>query len=275
MSYEIATDVYQGPFELLLQLIMTDDVDIWEVQLSSIIEAFLQESESLQNEKIDLEVATEFLLIASTLIEIKVKRLLPKPETIDLDEEFLQFEYRDLLLARLLECKTFKDVAQMFEKLMSKAALSKPKSISVEEPFFSMAPDPLASTPPEKLRAAFIKVFSTPEKPEVSVVHLHDSTISVKDAVVELMGRLNVGSKKSFRSLMATAPSKMHIVVSFLAVLELYKQGYIDIEAGGTDSIGDIDIELLQTRDLEDIDVNEDDWGEDQTKEMPVRSAAL
>jgi len=263
MSYEIATDVYQGPFELLLQLIMSDDVDIWEVQLSSIIEAFLAESESLQSDKIDLEVATEFLLIASTLIEIKVKRLLPKPENVDLDEEFLQFEYRDLLLARLLECKTFKDVAQMFEKLMSKAALSRAKSTPVEEPFFSMAPDPLQSTPPEKLKLAFMKVFTAPEKPEVSVVHLHDSTISVRDAVVELMERLNVGSKKSFKSLMANAPSKMHIVVSFLAVLELYKQGFIDIGAGDSDAIGDIDIELLETRDVDDIRVNEDDWGED------------
>lgn len=265
MSYEIATDVYQGPFELLLQLIMSDDVDIWEVQLSSIIEAFLAESESLQSDKIDLDVATEFLLISSTLIEIKVKRLLPKPENVDLDEEFLQFEYRDLLLARLLECKTFKDVAQMFEKLMSKAALSRPKSMPVEEPFFSMAPDPLQSTPPEKLRSAFIKAFTAPEKPEISIVHLHDSTISVRDAVVELMERLKAGSKQSFKALMANAPSKMHIVVSFLAVLELYKQGYIEIGSGDSDSIGDIDIELLETRELEDIRVNEDDWGEEAT----------
>ncbi|MFN8015104.1 MAG: segregation/condensation protein A [Acidimicrobiia bacterium] len=121
---------------------MSDDVDIWEVELSSIIEAFLKESESLQDQKIDLEVATEFLLIASTLVEIKVKRLLPKPENVDLDEEFLQFEYRDLLLARLLECKTFKDV-ETFNSMISKASLSRAKQMPVEEPFFSMTPDPL------------------------------------------------------------------------------------------------------------------------------------
>ena len=275
MSYEIATDVYQGPFELLLQLIMSDDVDIWEVQLSSIIEAFLAESENLQSEKIDLEVATEFLLIASTLIEIKVKRLLPKPQNVDLDEEFLQFEYRDLLLARLLECKTFKDVAQMFEKMISKAALSRPKLIPLEEPFFSMAPDPLQGTPPHKLRDAFVKMFSTPQKPEVSIVHLHDSTISVRDAVVELMSRLHTGSQKSFKALMSNAPSKMHIVVSFLAVLEMYKQGYIDIEASPSESMGDMSILLLENRDVEKIEVNEDDWGEDSKHPVPQTDATI
>ena len=261
MSYEIATDVYQGPFDLLLQLIMSDDVDIWEVQLSAIIEAFLAESESLQSDRIDLEVATEFLLIASTLIEIKVKRLLPRPENVDLDEEFLQFEYRDLLLARLLECKTFKDVASSFLKMMHKAALSAPKIMPVEEPFFSMAPDPLENTPPTKLRDAFMRAFTAPEKKEVSVVHLHDSTISVRDAVAELMERLVVGNPTSFKVLMSNAPSKLHIVVSFLGVLELYKQGFIEIEAAST--IGDLSISLLEERNMEEIDVNADDWGED------------
>lgn len=261
MSYEIATDVYQGPFDLLLQLIMSDDVDIWEVQLTSIIQAFIQEGESLQNESIDLEVATEFLLIAATLIEIKVKRLLPRPENVDIDEEFLQFEYRDLLLARLLECKTFKDVAAVFSAMMSSAALSVPKTMPVEEPFFSLAPDPLASTPPSKLRDAFIRAFTAPEKEEVSVLHLHDSTISVRDAVNELMGRLEKGKACSFKNLMRDAPSKLHIVVSFLAVLELYKQGFIELDAG--ESLGDLSISLLEERNLEDIDVNADDWGEE------------
>lgn len=264
MSYEIATDVYQGPFDLLLSLIMSDDVDIWELQLSAIIEAFIKEGESMKDDKIDLEVATEFLLIAATLIEIKVKRLLPRPENVDIDEEFLQFEYRDLLLARLLECKTFKDVANEFSKMMSQAALSKPKTFAVEEPFFSMAPDPLAATPPEKLRDAFMRAFTAPERPEVSVVHLHDSTISVKDAVGELLRMLNVGENKSFKKLMQNAPSKMHIVVSFLAVLELYKQGFIDIQAG--QNLSDLEISLLEKRDIDEIDVNADDWGEESVE---------
>lgn len=273
MSYEIATEVYQGPFDLLLQLIMTDDVDIWEVQLSTIIEAFIAESEALQAERIDLEVATEFLLIASTLIEIKVKRLLPRPENIDLDEELLQFEYRDLLLARLLECKTFKDVATTFRTMISQASLSAAKAMPVEEPFFSMAPDPLEQTPITRLRDAYMRVFTAPETPEVSVIHLHDSTISVRDAVNEMMGFLTVGSPKSFKTLMQNAPSKLHIVVSFLAVLELYKQGYIEIEAAT--NIGDLSITLRAEQNIDanrEIEVNADDWGEESMAPTPVHT---
>jgi segregation and condensation protein A len=260
MSYEIATDVYQGPFDLLLQLIMSDEVDIWEVELSSIIAAFQRESESLTTDRIDLDVATEFLLIASTLIEIKVKRLMPRPETVDLDEELLTFEYRDLLLARLLECKTFKDVAAVFSTMISVSSLRAPRVMPVEEPFFSMAPDPLASTPPEKLRDAFKRVFTAPEKPEVSVVHLHDAAMSVKDAVNDLLDRLEIGQHTSFKKLMENAPSKLHIVVNFLAVLELYKQGFIDIDQA--ESLGDLTVSLLHERDMGEIDVNADDWGE-------------
>lgn len=263
MSYEIATDVYQGPFELLLQLIMSDEVDIWEVELSSIIEAFIEQSTTLSQQSAYLDVATEFLLIASTLVEIKVKRLMPRPEVVDLDEELLTFEYRDLLLARLLECKTFKDVAAIFESMMSSASLKKHRTIHVEEPFFSMAPDPLASTKPEKLRDAFMRVFTAPEKPEVSVIHLHDAAMSVKDAVNDMLTRLEVGCTHSFKDLMANAPSKLHIVVNFLALLELYKQGFIDIDQA--EHLGDITLSLLSERDLGEIVVNADDWGEVET----------
>lgn len=247
---------------------MSDDVDIWEVKLSEIIEAFIAQSESLKENKIDLEVSTEFLLIAATLVEIKVKRLLPRPENVEIDEEFLQFEYRDLLLARLLECKTFKDVAQTFVTMMNRAALCAPKIMPVEEPFLTMAPDPLENTPASKLRDAYIRVFSAPEKPQVSVVHLHDSTISVKDAVKEIMGFLQKGQISSFKRMMDTAPSKLHIVVSFLAVLELYKQGIIDIEAG--QSLSDINISLLSDKQGDEIEVNADDWGEDPTVQEMV-----
>ncbi len=260
MSYQIATDVYQGPFDLLLQMTMSDEVDIWDLQISAIIEAFIRESESLQESNIDLEVSTEFLLIASTLIEIKVKRLMPKPEVVDLDEELLAFEHRDLLLARLYECKTFKEVSQIFVSMIENAALVFPRKMSVEEPFSSLAPDPLSNTPLDRFKKAYIKVFTAPVKEEVSVVHLHENVISVKEAVQDILLRLDVGSRRSFKELMLHAPSKMHIVVNFLAILELYKQGYIEIDQ--PENLGDLEVVLLQEKQGEEIDVNADDWGE-------------
>lgn len=260
MSYEIKTDVYQGPFDLLLELIMKQDVEIFDVELSKVIEAFIHESEVLSQDGFDLEVSTEFLLIASTLVELKIKRLLPRQENVELDEELLKFEHRDLLLARLLECKTFKDVAQVFTEMMDSAAKSKYYSMPLEEPFASMAPDPLERTPIEKLREAYMKAFTGKVKEEVSVIHLHDSVISVKEAVDEVIGRLTFGKNTSFRSLAADADSKLHVVVRFLAVLELYKQGFVEIEM--SDKLGDMNISLIADADKE-VDVNVDDWGED------------
>ncbi|HEY5165529.1 MAG TPA: segregation/condensation protein A, partial [Acidimicrobiia bacterium] len=116
MGYEVHTTVYEGPFDLLLHLILRQEVDLWEVSLAAIVDQYLAEVDRM--ETLDLEIATEFLLIAATLIELKTRRLLPTPEDLELDEELLRFEERDLLLARLLECKTFKDAAAAITSLM-------------------------------------------------------------------------------------------------------------------------------------------------------------
>jgi len=98
MPYEVSTPVYEGPFDLLLHLILRDEVELWEVSLSAIVDAYLAELDRM--ETLDLEIATEFLLIAATLVELKARRLLPGLEDAELDEELLRFEERDLLLAR-------------------------------------------------------------------------------------------------------------------------------------------------------------------------------
>ena len=109
MPYEVQTSVFEGPFDLLLHLILQEQVDLYEVSLSTIVDAYLAELDRLDN--LDLEVATEFVLIAATLVELKTRRLLPMDDDLDLDEELALWEERDLLLSRLLECKMFKDAA--------------------------------------------------------------------------------------------------------------------------------------------------------------------
>src|SRR5215210_3572402 len=115
MAFDVATPVFEGPFDLLLHLILREQVDIYEVPLARIVDAYLVEIERLQH--LDLDVATEFLLIASTLVELKARRLLPGRDDIDLDEELALWEERDLLLTRLLEAKTFKDAAAELQRL--------------------------------------------------------------------------------------------------------------------------------------------------------------
>src|SRR5215210_3020548 len=139
MAYDVATPVYEGHFELLLHLILKEQVDIYEVSLSRIVGAYLVEIERLQS--LDLDVATEFLMIASTRVELKARRLLPGRDDIDLDDELALWEERDLLLARLLECKTFKDVAGVFSRLADDADRSFPRSAGPDERFDELMPD--------------------------------------------------------------------------------------------------------------------------------------
>ena len=115
VAAELADRTYEGPFDLLLQLILAEEVDIHEVSLARIVDAYLAEIERMQ--QLDLDIATEFLLIAATLVELKARRLLPEPTDVDVDDELALWEERDLLLARLLECKTFKDAATVLRQL--------------------------------------------------------------------------------------------------------------------------------------------------------------
>jgi chromatin segregation and condensation protein Rec8/ScpA/Scc1 (kleisin family) len=125
-SYEVSTSVFEGPFDLLLHLILKQEVDLWEISLSRIVDEYLTELERMEG--LDLDVTTEFLLIAATLVDLKARRLLPSLEEVELDEELLRFEERDLLLARLLECKTFKDAANAMATLVRRADRSLERS---------------------------------------------------------------------------------------------------------------------------------------------------
>src|SRR3954467_6339283 len=186
MSYAVRTPVFEGPFDLLLHLILKQEVELWEVSLAEIVDAYLAELDLL--EELDLEVGTEFLLIAATLVELKARRLLPGIEDLELDEELLRFEERDLLLARLLECKTFKDAARALESLMRRADRSVPRTVGPEEPFRWMAPDPLERVKPDALRAAALRAMAAP--PPVVFVdtdHVAPVRASVRDAVESVL----------------------------------------------------------------------------------------
>jgi len=243
MSYEVRTPVYQGPFELLLHLILQEEVDIWDVSIAPVIDAFLAEVEGL--DRIDLQVATEFLLIASTLIDLKVRRLLPGAETAELDEELLRFEERDLLLGRLLECKTFKDAARVVESLLRRGGKVVSRSAGPEEPFRSLAPDPLARVTPDQLLAAAIRGLTPPPPPpEVDLDHVAPIRISVREAADALLVALDGLEPRSFRSLVAGIDDRIEVIVRFLAVLELYKQGIVDVDQ--VETFGDLTVRRLE-----------------------------
>src|SRR5215212_169497 len=227
MSYAVRTPVFEGPFDLLLHLILKQEVELWEVSLSEIVDAYLTELDRMDD--LDLDVATEFLLIAATLVELKARRLLPGLDELELDDELLRFEERDLLLARLLECKTFKDAARALEARMRRADRSVPRTAGPEEPYRWMAPDPLERVKPDSLRAAALRVLSALPVVTVDTEHIAPVRASVRDAVESVLRLLPASEPMTFRALVAGAPHRLEVIVRFLAVLELYKQGMVDL----------------------------------------------
>jgi len=212
MAYEVNTPVFDGPFDLLLHLILQEEVDIHEVSLLRIVEAYLVEVQKMQT--FDLEIATEFLLIAATLVELKTRRLLPGKADMDLDEELALWEERDLLLARLLDCKTFKDVASVFSNLVEKAGLS----------FARMAGPDVQPKPPTT----------------IDMFHVAPIRASVADALMELLDVLPSLGRVTFAQLTEAIHDRIEVVCRFLGILELYKQGRVDIEQ--SDKFGDIQV---------------------------------
>ncbi len=229
MAVQVETPAFAGPFDLLLHLIVKDEVDLYEIALADIVDAYMAELAKM--EETDLEVATEFLLIAATLVELKCRRLLPVSSDIDLDEEFSLWEERDLLLSRLLECKTFKDTARVFERLAEGASLVQPRRAGIEEQFIGLTPDLLEGVRPQQIENAFLRAMRPPPpKPEVSLFHVTQVKASVTDAIGELLDRFESNKTVSFREFTQELDDKLEIVVRFLAILELFKQGLVEVD---------------------------------------------
>lgn len=239
--------MFEGPFDLLLHLILRDEVDLYDVSLFEIVDAYLAEIERI--DACDLELATEFLLIAATLVELKCRRLLPVDDDFDLDDELGLWEERDLLLSRLLECKTFKDAAKVLEQLAAMAARVAPRRVGLEDQFLELTPDLLAGVRPEQLRQAFLAAVAPKPVPEVSLTHITDVKVSVADAIEELIDELPRMGTATFRSLTAGLGEKLEIVVRFLAVLELFKQGYVELDQ--ISSFGELSITWLGVTDVD------------------------
>lgn len=257
MAYEVHLDVYDGPFNLLLQLITADEVDVYAVRLTEIVDAFLAEIRRL--EALDLEAATEFLLIAATLVELKCRRLLPSPEEVELDEEVALYEARDYLLARLVECKTFTAAASVFCELETRASRSVARRVGPDERFCDLVPDLLVGLRPEQLRDAARRALAARPAPVVSADHVHDDEVTVAEALDHLVGLLPGRGRVTFGELLAGDSTKARFVATFLALLELYKRELVELDQPV--SFGDLTVTWTGDRnglDLSDVERYDD-----------------
>jgi len=239
MPYEVQTTVFEGPFDVLLRLILEQEVDIYEVSLTSIVDAYLAEMDRIIGASeypkssasgVNLELATEFLLIAATLVELKTRRLLPDRSDGDLDEELGIWEERDLLLARLLECQTFKTAAVVMRQMSLNASLSYPRTAGPDENFLALAPDLLIGITTDDLAVALVRVMTPTAVKRVDLGHIAPVTASVADAMFELIDELPALGKASFKQLTGGLVDRIEVVVRFLAILELFKQGHIELD---------------------------------------------
>lgn len=235
----MSTPVFEGPFDLLLHLITREQVDLWEVSLSTIVDSYVSTLAEMQA-ALDLEVATEFLMIAAVLLELKTRRLLPGSDDVEPDEELALWEERDLLLARLLECKTFKDAASALSRRMETAGRSWPRVAGLDEPFVDLVPDVLAGVTADQLKAALDALLAPKPVEHVDLDHVAPIRVSVGEAVDELRGELPRTGRISFKQLTSGIAERMDVIVRFLALLELYKQGAVDLDQAVT--FGELEI---------------------------------
>ncbi|HEY2563213.1 MAG TPA: ScpA family protein [Acidimicrobiales bacterium] len=238
MAATVSLPVFEGPIDLLLQLINSHQVDIYDVPLAEMVDAFVAEVATW--EAVDLSTLSEFLVVAAVLVELKSKRLLPGPDDVEADEELSGWEERDLLLARLLECQAYSAAADAFTLMMEYASRSVPRQAGLDDGFAVHAPDLLEGVTPNHLMAAYLRATAARPAPVVDLYHVTVDTVSVAEAVSELEVRLPRVGTATFRGLTRHLTTRMEVIVRFLALLELCKQGRVALDQWGT--FGDLEV---------------------------------
>jgi len=231
MDYVVRTEVFEGPFDLLLHLIARQRVDIWQVSLSRITEDYLAEVRRMR--QLNLEVATEFLVVAATLLELKAARLLPAPDA-DPDEAETALEERDLLFARLLQYRAYKQAAELFGERMAEQAAYLARRVGAEDVLKGLALDLLTGVEPAELARLAAGALTPSPQPEVRTSHIAPPKLSVAEAVADLAVRLRERGSSSFEELVGGTALPIEVVVGLLALLELYKRSLVEIEQTAT-----------------------------------------
>jgi segregation and condensation protein A len=239
MSYELKLEAYEGPIDLLANLISRQKVDIYDISIAGIIDEYIEHLTHLKED--DLEKSSEFVLIAATLLDIKAASLLP----CEIDEEEVEDsispqEARELLIARLIEYKKFKNVTSELAARYEAESKYYIRDVGVEDEFIELVPDFLAGIPLIRLTKIFIAINDKKEINLVLADHITPKPLSVDEYVTKVKEQLKGAKVKSFREVTLQCGSKVEIITAFLAVLELYKRGLVEL--GQAETFGEITI---------------------------------
>jgi segregation and condensation protein A len=226
--FEVHLDNFEGPFDLLLSLIAKHKLDVTEVALSRVTDEFIAYI-GAHGPEWDLDQASEFLVVAATLLDLKAARLLPSGEVED-EEDLALLEARDLLFARLLQYRAYKEIAALLAGRMAEEAKRFPRAVGLEDRYAAALPEVVFGLGPAELAALAAKVLEPRPVPSVATAHLHHVRVSVREQAVVLVERLRRTRSATFRALSADCPTRLHVVARFLALLELYRERAVAFE---------------------------------------------
>jgi len=227
-KFKVRLTNFEGPFDLLLQLISQHQLDVTEVALHTVTDDFLAYTRALGSDW-NLDETTEFLVIAATLLDLKAARLLPAAE-VESEDDLALLEARDLLFARVLQYRAYKQVAALFGELEQGALRRYPRSVALEERFMGLLPDVTLGVTPEKFAEVAVAVFRPKPPPTVSLAHLHMGRVSVREHAALLRIRLAERGQATFSELVTDCEHTVEIVARFLALLELYREATVQFE---------------------------------------------
>ena len=259
VSVSLPEQQFHGPIQLLVEIVSQGEIDLADLSVSEVVTAYLDALEGLP-----LEQLTDFIAVAASLILLKSRGLLPDDSPEELLEDLYRWEEKDLLVARLIECRTFRHASQHMQSRMELAAKSVPRRVELEERYWNLYPDPLVEVSLADLLDAYLRSTVKEPTPMVEVSHLSPIKFKVVDAVGHLSQEIPAQGEILFRDIPRQYPGRTGFVVYFLAVLELWRQGFLELSQVRT--FGDIKIAWLGVEAQLD---HFDSYGEETAAETP------
>ncbi|MFF7412486.1 segregation and condensation protein A [Streptomyces lydicus] len=226
--FTLRLENFEGPFDLLLQLISKHKLDVTEVALSKVTDDFMAHIRAMGPDW-DLDQTTEFLVVAATLLDLKAARLLPVAEVED-EADLALLEARDLLFARLLQYRAYKRIADIFSDRLADEARRHPRTVGLEPQYAELLPEVVISIGAEGFARLAVKAMQPKARPQVYVDHIHAPLVSVQEQAGVVMARLREVGETTFQELVADAADTLTVVARFLALLELYRERVVDLD---------------------------------------------
>jgi len=248
----VRLDNFEGPFDLLLSLISKHKLDVTEIALSQVTDEFIAHTKRLTSDgDVDLEETTSFLLVAATLLDLKAARLLPQGDVED-EEDLALLEARDLLFARLMQYKAYKQIAAVLDARLTGESRRYPRAVGLEERFANLLPEVLIGIGLEQFAGLAARALEPKPDAEITLHHIHAPAVSVREQAGIVMDRLQRSGTMTFRALCGDSPDTLTTVARFLSLLELFREGVVAFEQAT--ALGELSVRWTGTD--HDIDVD-------------------